>query len=232
MLEALEERTYDLILMDCQMPELDGYEATRLIRQLEKGQRQRDAGFRHIPIIAVTARTLATDRERCAEAGMDDFVAKPYRAEDLIRTVDRHLGIAAAAQSPVATRAPVPSPGRAGDPPPGVIDTGVFEQLRELASPGQEDVVGNLIETFLSDKKSRSRELREAFKTGENVRLAQLAHKLISASGTVGAYRLAKFAGELEIRAKNKPDDCQELLEELETEYEKVEAALREIASS
>ncbi len=83
-LEALEKRSYDLILMDCQMPELDGYEATRRIRQAE-------APGEHIPVIAVTAHALKGEREKCLAVGMDDFIAKPYAREELISTVARWL---------------------------------------------------------------------------------------------------------------------------------------------
>ncbi len=83
-LEALEGRAYDLVLMDCQMPELDGYETTRRIRQAEY------AG-EHIPIIAVTAHALKGERERCLAAGMDDFVSKPYSQRDLVSKVTRWL---------------------------------------------------------------------------------------------------------------------------------------------
>jgi len=83
-LQALEEQRFDLVLMDCQMPELDGYEATRRLRQRErKGQ--------HLPVIAVTAHTAPEDRERCLAAGMDDYIAKPYREETLAAALERWL---------------------------------------------------------------------------------------------------------------------------------------------
>ncbi len=84
--EALElhrKVRYDLILMDCQMPGMDGFDATREIRRRDGGRR--------IPIVAFTAAALEGDRERCLEAGMDDYISKPVRLEDLVRTLERYL---------------------------------------------------------------------------------------------------------------------------------------------
>jgi CheY-like chemotaxis protein len=83
-LAALERETYDLILMDCQMPELDGYETSRQIRA-------REAKGRHVPIIAVTAHAMKGDREKCLAAGMNDYLSKPFRQSDLVATLERWL---------------------------------------------------------------------------------------------------------------------------------------------
>jgi CheY-like chemotaxis protein len=88
--------------MDCQMPEMDGFEATRLIREAEAGTE------RHIPIIALTANALEGDRDRCLAAGMDDYVAKPIRPEDLYATIDRLLVGLAAPGTPEARSGPSP----------------------------------------------------------------------------------------------------------------------------
>ncbi len=83
-LEALRRERFDLVLMDCQMPRLDGYEATRRIRRQE-------TGGEHLPVIAVTAHALNGERERCLATGMDDFISKPYREEELAAVIDRWL---------------------------------------------------------------------------------------------------------------------------------------------
>jgi CheY-like chemotaxis protein len=93
-LEALARVPYELVLMDCQMPEVDGFEATRLIRHSEAGTE------RHIPIIALTANAMEGDRERCLEAGMDDYVSKPIRPDDLYATIDRLLADPAIHEAP------------------------------------------------------------------------------------------------------------------------------------
>ncbi len=228
-LEALEEKAYDLILMDCQMPQLDGYEATRLIRQLEKGAR--GSGYRHIPVIAVTARTMRHDREKCVDAGMDDFLAKPYRAEDLVKAVDRNLELEGGGHDEPALVVPVGP--MEEEPQPGVLDRAVIDQLRELVQPSQEGMLSTLVDTFVRDKTRRCRELKQAFIAGDSPRLANRAHKLISASGSVGAYYLAKLCGDLEILARDaRLDECRGPIEEIEAELNRVEVALRKLVTS
>lgn len=83
--EAVSQHDYDIVLMDCQMPEMDGFEASRCIRRREESKET------HLPIIALTANTLAGDRERCLEAGMDDFLSKPIRSSELAIMIERYL---------------------------------------------------------------------------------------------------------------------------------------------
>ena len=87
-LELLEKDEYDLVLMDCQMPVMDGFEATRQIREAET------VSSKHIPILALTANARTADRDACMAVGMDDFIAKPFKADHLVATVERWLAVA------------------------------------------------------------------------------------------------------------------------------------------
>jgi CheY-like chemotaxis protein len=92
-IEALKRNRFDLVLMDIQMPEMDGYEATRAIRTLENQQEGGDGArhFRRIPIVAMTANTMKGDREKCIDAGMNDHVAKPIKTDELINAIEKHV---------------------------------------------------------------------------------------------------------------------------------------------
>src|SRR5207244_13384548 len=105
-LDALRNIYYDAVLMDCAMPEMDGFQATAEIRR-------REAGDRHTPIIAMTANAMKGDRERCLQAGMDDYVSKPVRIEDLHAALSRALQVSsspAANTTPVTIAEPAPAP--------------------------------------------------------------------------------------------------------------------------
>ncbi|MGI8742929.1 MAG: response regulator [Bryobacteraceae bacterium] len=89
-IEALSQSAYGLVFMDCQMPEMDGFEACREIRK-------RESGVSHIPIVAITANAMKGDRERCLEAGMDDYVSKPFKQDDLKNVIQKWIPVEAVA---------------------------------------------------------------------------------------------------------------------------------------
>jgi signal transduction histidine kinase/HPt (histidine-containing phosphotransfer) domain-containing protein len=172
-LERLKERRYDLILMDCQMPELDGYETTGIIR--------RDGGTSaRIPIVAMTANAMAGDREQCLAAGMDDYVPKPIQREVLARTIERWLSRPAA---PDAATAPMP----VGQPPRVRID---------------ETLQRELIRLFLEEADNRVDHLADAARRGDAEALSRSAHQLKGIAGTAGAAEVAQTAAALEAAAR------------------------------
>src|SRR5262249_5369314 len=132
-IDALREIPVDLVLMDCQMPEMDGYQATAVIRE------SRTLPNPKLPIIAMTANALPEDRKRCLASGMDDYLPKPVRAADLLAMIDRWLP----AVLPERTRVPDP-PAREDRPAHvkpelPVIDLGMISDLRALCTPGTND---------------------------------------------------------------------------------------------
>jgi PAS domain S-box-containing protein len=177
---------FDLVLMDCRMPTLDGYAATRMIRAQEQGS------SRHLPIIAMTANVLAADQERCFSAGMDDFIAKPIGLADLRRILARWL-------SPED-----PGDGAAGADPPDdgserpAVERSVLKGLRDALGDAFQDYL-SAFELSLTDILSR---LETACADGDLGALELQAHSLKSVSLSVGAHPLATMARRLESQAQ------------------------------
>ena len=172
--DMLRAGSYTAVLMDCQMPRLDGFAATREIRA-GGGEAART------PIIALTASALASDREQCLAAGMDDFVSKPLRRETLIAALNRWVGVAAAA--PAAVPAPA-----------AVVDDAGLRELQEVAG----EHWGALVDDFLDDLPTQLAALTASADLGE---VARLAHVVKGTSSTMAAPRLAAAAAALEAAA-------------------------------
>jgi CheY-like chemotaxis protein/HPt (histidine-containing phosphotransfer) domain-containing protein len=193
--EAYGRGGYDLILMDCRMPEMDGFEATRSIRRAEA-----DAGEgRRVPIVALTANALASDRERCRRAGMDDHLAKPVRLDDVRTLIDRWLSAAT-------------SPGRGTDratplaeaPMPEIplVDAAVIDDLRLLGEPGLPDPVGELVDLFRADAPSGFDAIVAAAGAGDAAALVRAAHALRGGAASIGVARVAACAASIERHAR------------------------------
>jgi CheY-like chemotaxis protein/HPt (histidine-containing phosphotransfer) domain-containing protein len=182
-LEKLATRDYAAVLMDCQMPRLDGYETTRRIRARADGVRQP-----RIPIIALTAHALESDREKCLAAGMDDYLSKPIRLDALQQALQR-AGIAVATTLPtavaVATRAPA-------------LELAQLAQLREL--PGRESgtLLDDLIGMVLKDLPPDLQRLQAAVEQRNGAEVAQLAHRLAGSAANIGATGLRQALQDIE----------------------------------
>jgi GAF domain-containing protein/DNA-binding response OmpR family regulator len=183
-LEALERQTYDLLLSDVQMPEMDGLEATRQILQ------RWPAGERPW-IIAMTAEAMSGDRERCLAAGMNDYVAKPIRVDELVTAIKR-----------TPRRASGSSSIRVADPSPdGLIDEAVLARLAD-GTGGDEGFVSELIEQFVADAPRLVAAARAGLDAGNAEEVRRAAHTLKSNAATFGAHALAGRSRELEDAAK------------------------------
>jgi len=181
---------FDAVLMDCQMPLMDGFEATRRIRKAETA-----AGRQALPIIALTANALQGDRERCLSAGMTDFISKPFTIRKL------HDALTAAKTGKpafeLAAASPRLAPARPAEPP--IVD---HKHIAELRALGRPQLLDNAIALFRKQAASNLDEMERALRSGNAPDVEQRFHALKSCSLTVGASRFAAIAGDCEQAAR------------------------------
>jgi PAS domain S-box-containing protein len=227
--DAVARTPYDLVFMDWMMPEMDGFEATRKIREMEKGK-----GFR-VPIVAMTARAMEGDRERCLEPGMDDYLTKPVRFEDLDAVLERWLAplishgpqpMPAPAQSAAIT-APIPAAARPGEP--ASVDPAALDALAALQGPEDGDIVAELVEIFHRETAPRLDRLDAAVRGEDSEVLMREAHGLKGTAASIGANRLSQIAKSMEDGGRaGSTLGADRLLRDLREEYGRVTVALRE----
>ena len=195
---------YDLVLMDCQMPELDGFQATAQIRGME-------AETRRTPIIAWTAHALPEEQEKCMSAGMDDFMSKPLRPQALRAMLERWLR-------------------PAGRPAPqAAAHRDELDAIQEMFGSD----FAELAELFRTDSPKRIAALRTAQASGDTAKLASIAHALSGSTASIGATGLAALCKELELRSKaGILEDVAPKLAAIELEYARIENRLRLMAST
>ncbi|WP_303637015.1 ATP-binding protein [Stenotrophomonas tuberculopleuritidis] len=210
-LAAMREGAIDVVLMDCQMPVLDGYSATRRWRDEERA-----AGQARLPIIAMTANAMAGDRERCLQAGMDDYLSKPITREALHALLRRWARPAPAMDMDdrpppeLAMAEPGPAPLQAGEaaggapaeattPPQPVLDRSVLDELHAVIG----EVAMQIVAVFLEDAPPLVQALQQAAQGNDIERLQALAHSLKSSSANVGAVSLSAVARRIEHEARN-----------------------------
>ncbi len=212
-LEALGRKEYSLILMDVQMPEMDGYEATAAIRD-------REGASRHTPIIALTANAMQGDKESALRAGMDDYLSKPVKAEDLGEMIRRWVRPAGEPDAPEGDQIIASS-----DTP--VLDRSVIDGLRELSGPGEPDLLAEIVEMFTEDAPPRLGALREALGSGDAQRVETVSHALKGSSSNMGAARMAEVCARLEdAGALGDLTEAPDLLKDLEVEFARARSAL------
>ncbi len=181
---------YALVLMDCQMPVLDGFEATRRLRALE----QAGSKGARIPVIALTANALSGDREACIDAGMDDYLSKPFTLAQLAETVGRWLPTVAADEEASGSTPPEPEQVR--------LDPAALDAVRALQRPGAPDLAQKVITLYLQSAEGLVVDLERAAVSRDAGALTSAAHSLKSASGNVGATHLCSLCRSLESDAR------------------------------
>ncbi len=207
------KKKYALILMDCQMPVVDGFEATRLIRELEFNTEG------HIPIIAMTANAMQGARETCLAAGMDDYISKPVTMEALRRTLDGWLK-----QAP---RQPEDQ-NEEGTPAAEPIDDAVFEGIRIALEGSDADLLAEVIHLYLDELARLTDGIRQAIMDQDSTRLRRSAHNLKGSSANLGAGHLASLCLEMQGLAEaNRFESAHIQLALILAECDRVRAALK-----
>jgi signal transduction histidine kinase/CheY-like chemotaxis protein/HPt (histidine-containing phosphotransfer) domain-containing protein len=211
-LEKWEQGQYELILMDCQMPVMDGYDATRAIRSRTDRERT--------PIVALTANALESDRKRCAAAGMDDFIAKPFERNDLVKVLERWLpsdSLVGTGIESVAKKKPLEQKA-ASDSEPS-LDHAQMEAMREALGEDFDD----LITTYVEGVEEMLRVIPQAWETSDLKELERQVHSIKSSSASVGAMALSKLARTMEDQARsNELVEVAEQVQEMELEFQRV----------
>jgi len=208
---ALETLPYDLVLMDVQMPEMNGLEATRAIRDPEAKVLRRD-----IPIVAMTAHALKGDRDKCLEAGMNDYISKPVTTSALREILEKLLG---PDQSGKAS-SPAPAP---------TLPVPVNVQRLNDITDGDLSFEQELIESFLADTERHLTDLESAVREEDGEALKLQAHAIKGTSANAGARRLEEIAARIEeIRVEKESERARELLEDLRAEFERVREYLQD----
>jgi signal transduction histidine kinase/CheY-like chemotaxis protein/ligand-binding sensor domain-containing protein len=215
-LEALEghrDKGFDLILMDVQMPEMNGFEATRVIRERERKQ----GG--HIPIIAMTAHAMKGDRERCVAAGMDGYVSKPIHVQELYAVIEEVMGQTNKAQRTMALKGEQPH---------------LLDKAAALANlGGDEHVLAEVAHIFLVECSRLMSELREAIHRNNALALERAAHSMKGSIGTFAAQKAYETARRLEeLGREGRIQDAERVYASLEAEIDRLRPEMESLVSS
>jgi CheY-like chemotaxis protein len=229
--EAAEREAFDVVLMDIQMPIMNGYEATAAIRRAEQ-----DSG-RRIPIVAMTAEAMKGDREKCLAAGMDDYISKPFDPAELRRVIEAAPVLAANAPPPDSL--PVPSDRAVADAaasnpaaaaPPAEADGSIlnWQHTLDLVS-GDEKMACDLATLFLGEGPRLVEELSRSLEARDAATLRRCAHTLKTAAGYFGGEPIVETAEQLESLGRDKQlDPAPPLVEQLSTDVDRLVALLRQ----
>jgi CheY-like chemotaxis protein len=248
-LDAISRSSYDLVLMDCQMPEMDGFEATKAIRAraaetnakcgtMNAEQENPDSSFilhpsslRRLPIIALTANAVEGDREQCLAAGMDDYLSKPFTQTQLstllkrwlLHSSPRHEGGSAASVATNNGRPETPAVARSS----AILDPKPLADIRELQRRKASNLLNTLIPRYRQEAQLLLQTLRTAIDRGNADGVYQAAHSLRSSSATLGACSLAALCEDLETQGRTgQLVNAHSVLAQLEAEYTLVQIAL------
>ena len=215
----MDKDRFDVVLMDVQMPEMDGFEATAAIREKEQGHRT--------PIIAMTAAALTDDRDACLAAGMDGYLSKPIRPEELHRTIDQFTRSHRAAMSEKSS-------GKDSSSSESLASADVIDldaARRQL--PGGEEGVRAMAQLLFEQCPIMIKEVKDALTDGDGKRIQRAAHSLKGSAELFGAARVVDVARRIELAGKRSHvDEASELMPELREQVSQLQSALAAATSS
>ncbi len=225
--DALLREPYHLVLMDCQMPEMDGYEATKVIREHE-----RKSGKFRTPIIALTANAMQGDRELCLASEMDDYLPKPFKKQELVNMVGKWTGNVETGNMPGEKgggnkAAPPVAQGNDVSTHRAVIDRSVLDGLQMLEKEGATGLVKEILFAYLSEGTKMLNDLADALQSKDAQEIYRLAHKFKSGSANVGALDLSSLLKEVEVLGRTEQIEAVAgVFARILKEYEAVKNAL------
>jgi Amt family ammonium transporter len=229
---AIRRGKFDVVLMDCEMPELDGFAATRMIRTMESEQSLAAPNGWPLPIIALTAQAVRGDRERCLAAGMTDYITKPVNREELLKTIHACLEEGAAHQLH-AEELPSGEMGHGGSELPDADDAVLdIEELQDRCM-GDRPFIDELLKIFVKKARSNVTRISESIAAGRVEDVARTAHELKGSAGNVAACRLSQAVGVLEVAARTREEcDYTELSERVARELDSCEQMIESLLRS
>jgi signal transduction histidine kinase/CheY-like chemotaxis protein/HPt (histidine-containing phosphotransfer) domain-containing protein len=227
---AAQNNRYDLIFMDCQMPVLDGYQATQKIRDWEINQHQQTT---QTPIIALTAHALDNDREKCLDAGMSDYVCKPFRKQHILDTLQQWIPHRLITEQQPSIGSILgntdnnPSKPASKQPSmPPALNKSIIDEIKAMAD-GESDFFGELKQCFTHDFSLGLETLQTAYQQNNAEKVRATVHGMKSTSGHLGAMKLSALCAELEeISKQHTLDKADLLIEKMKSEYQRVSLAL------
>ena len=220
-IEALRKENFDLIFMDVQMPELDGLEATRFIIQ--------KMHLEHRPIIvAMTAFALEGDKEKCMEAGMDDYISKPFLIEEIVERIrkwgGRYIQVRTEMSQQQAIRKVEVNPN-------AIIDMAVVQRLRDMTMGSDPTFFTQVLAMFVDQGREITRDIEKMCKEKDWQGMSKLAHKLKGSALNIGANHLAEICRQIEAIGKSpNPTDCASLVPQLQEHWKKTEVELGKLS--
>jgi CheY-like chemotaxis protein len=214
---ASQRYFFDIILMDCQMPVMDGYTATKKIREIEKSQGLKS----HIPVIALTAHATTGDREKCIEAGMDDYLSKPFKMADLLSVIKRNRG---EIEKIVESANMNNELSQSGTP---IFNADFLDELKKASPDSWNALVLRILNLFHENTPKLIEEIKRGSIEKNVDMIRRAAHSLKSSAANIGAMNMAAYCKELEHQAAEKKLEIpEEVADILIIKYQEVQRAL------